>query len=353
MGRVMKVLFLIQGFSVAASRYRVLQYLPYLKSEGVEATVSLYPRTLKENVRFFNDLSQYDIVFLQRKRFNQPRLSLLRKRAKRLIYDFDDSVMYRNSKAKNPFSSTRKRRFVQMIKNADFVIAGNEFLKNEVLPFNQNVEVIPTAINEERYLLKTYSVHPVKVTLGWIGDHGSIHYLEKMRPIFERLGEKYPHVELKIVCDTFFDCDRMKVIKKNWSSEEEVADLQGFDIGLMPLVDDPWSWGKCGLKIVQYQGVGLPVICTPVGINRDLVEDGVNGFYAKTPEEWEKKLCFLIENSGLREQMGREGRKRVLKNYTDRTCAPRLFSVLERVMDLREGFSIRHSGESRNPGTHQ
>jgi len=327
----MKVLFLIQGFSVAASRYRVLQYIPFLKSMGVDTTASLYPRSLKENIQFFKILPQYDILFLQRKRFNQPRLGLLRKRAKRIIYDFDDSVMYRNSKAKDPISSTRRRRFVQMIKNSDFVIAGNEFLKSEVLSFNPKVEVIPTAIDQERYHLKTYPAQQERVTLGWIGDHGSIHYLEKMRPIFERIGERYPYVELKIVCDTFFDCDRMKVIKKNWSSEEEVADLQGFDIGLMPLIDDPWSQGKCGLKIIQYQGVGIPVVCTPVGVNRDLVEDGVNGFYAMTPKEWEEKLSLLIENSQLRERMGREGRKRILKNYTCQVCAPRLFSILDRV----------------------
>jgi len=329
----MKVLFLIQGFSVAASRYRVLQYIPYLKSKGMETTVSLYPRTLKENFQFFNSLPQYDVVFLQRKRFNQPRLGILRKRAKRIIYDFDDSVMYRNSKAKDPISQTRRRRFVQMIKNSNFVIAGNEFLKNEVLPFNPNVEVIPTAIDQERYYLKIYPVQQERVTLGWIGDHGSIHYLEKMRPIFEKIGERYPQVELKIVCDTFFDCERMKVIKKNWSSEEEVADLQGFDVGLMPLVDDPWSWGKCGLKIIQYQGVGLPVVCTPVGINKDLVEDGINGYWAMTSEEWEKKLSLLIENSELRERMGREGRRRVLENYTYQACAPRLFSILTRLME--------------------
>jgi len=138
-------------------------------------------------------------------------------------------------------------------------------------------------------------------------------------------------VELKIVCDTFIECDQMTVIKKNWSAEEEVADLQGFDIGLMPLVDDPWSWGKCGLKIIQYQGVGVPVVCTPVGINRDLVEDNINGFYAKTLEEWEEKLSLLIEDSALREQMGREGRKRVLENYTYESCAPRFFSILDRM----------------------
>ena len=331
----MKVLFLIQGYEVAASRYRVLQYIPYLKSHGVETTVSLYPRSIKENIQFFRDLPQYDIVFLQRKRFNQPRLRWLRRRAKRIVYDFDDSVMYRNSKAKDPVSRTRKRQFTQMIKASDFVIAGNEFLRDQVLPVNPNVEVIPTSIDQERYQTKDYLVPKDRVTLGWIGDHGSIHYLEKMHPIFERIGERYSHCELKIVCDIFFDCEKIQVVKKQWKSDEEVEDLQGFDIGLMPLVDDPWSWGKCGLKIVQYQGVGLPVVCTPVGVNRDLVVDGATGFWARTPEEWEGKISELIENPLLRERMGREGRRKVLGGYTVQSCAPRLFSILKRVMDKK------------------
>ena len=316
---------------MAASRYRVLQYIPYLESQGVEATISLYPKTLKDNIQFLNRLPEYDLVFLQRKRFNQPRLGLLRRRAKRIVYDFDDSVMYRNSKRSDPDSFSRRGRFRRMVQASDFVVAGNDFLKEQVLPFNPNVEVIPTSIDQDRYHLKEFPVQKQEVTLGWIGDHGSIHYLEKMRPIFELIGARYPHVELKIVCDVFFDCEKMKVIKKNWNSEEEVADLQSFDIGLMPLVDDPWSWGKCGLKIVQYQGVGLPVVCTPVGVNRDLVEDGVNGFWAMTPGDWEERLTELIDNPVLREKMGKEGRKRVLERFTVQACAPRLLSILQRV----------------------
>ena len=331
----MKVLFLIQGHTVAASRYRVLQYIPYLTSKGVEAVVSLYPRTLRENLRFFSALPRYDIVFLQRKRFNQPRLGWLRRKAKRIIYDFDDAVMYRNSKAADPLSRTRKRRFTRMIGASDFVIAGNEFLKREVHPFNSHVEVIPSPIDQDRYPLKDYRVPKESVTIGWIGDHGSIHYLEKMKPVFEKVGKRHPHAELKIVCDTFFDCDHLPVVKKRWSAEEEVGDLQGFDIGVMPLIEDPWSWGKCGLKIIQYQGVGVPVVCTPVGINRDLVENGINGLWAKTPEEWEEKLSFLIEHSDLREKMGREGRKRVLEHFTIQACAPRLYAILEYLMNKK------------------
>jgi glycosyltransferase involved in cell wall biosynthesis len=122
-----------------------------------------------------------------------------------------------------------------------------------------------------------------------------------------------------------------------WNSEDEVRDLQSLDIGLMPLMDDPWSWGKCGLKIVQYQGVGVPVVCTPVGINRDLVEDGENGFWARTPEEWIQKLSLLIENRELRERMGVSGRQKVGEGYSLQSCAPRIYRVLRDVGGRRKG----------------
>lgn len=326
----MKVLFLIQGHTIAASRYRVLQYLPYLESRGVEAKVALYPRSLRENFRFFQELPGYDLLFLQRKRFDRPRLALLRRRARKIVYDFDDAVMFRNSKTENPVSWTRRGRFARMIRASDVVIAGNEFLKKEALAYHSDVEVLPSPIDQGRYAPKDYALPKERVTIGWIGDHGSIHYLERMRPLFERLGRRHPNVELKIVCDAFFDCDGMRVVKKNWRPGEEVSDLQSFDIGVMPLMDDPWSWGKCGLKIIQYQGVGLPVVCTPVGINRDLVEDGRTGFYAATPGEWEEKLSILVEDESLRERMGQKGREKVLEQYTLQACAPRLFSILER-----------------------
>lgn len=324
----MKVLFLIQGWKVAASRYRVLSYLPYLREKGIETEVSTYPRTVAENWAFFKSLPRYDVVFLQRKRLDSVRLWLLRRRANRIVYDFDDSVMYRNSTVENPISRTRRKRFSRMLRASDAVIAGNEYLKREALKYNSRVEVIPSPIDIERYTPKSYDSKDDGVILGWIGDHGSIHYLERMRPIFDTLAQKYHHVKLKIVCDTFFECEHMEVIKKMWSSEDEVRDLQSLDIGLMPVMDDPWSWGKCGLKIIQYQGVGVPVVCTPVGINRDLVEDGENGFCARTPEEWIQKLSLLIDDRELRIKMGVSGRQKVGEGFSLQSCAPRIYRVL-------------------------
>jgi glycosyltransferase involved in cell wall biosynthesis len=329
----MRVLFLIQGWKVAASRYRVLQYLPYLRKRGVEDEVAPYPKTFWENWRFFKSLPRYDIVFLQRKRLTGVRLQLFKRRANRILYDFDDSVMYRNSTVENPISKSRRRRFARMLMASDAIIAGNEFLKKEALKYNPKVEVIPSPIDTERYTPKSYDSKGDGVILGWIGDHGSIHYLERMRPLFDTLAREYPQVRLKIVCDTFFKCDRMEVIEKQWSSEDEVRDLQSFDIGLMPLVDDPWSWGKCGLKIVQYQGVGVPVVCTPVGINRDLVKDGNNGFWAEDQEEWIEKLSILIKDGDLRREMGLRGWEKVRREYSLGECSSKMYRILEDVME--------------------
>ena len=87
----------------------------------------------------------------------------------------------------------------------------------------------------------------------------------------------------------------LPVINEAWSSEEEVSDLKSFDIGVMPLADDLWSRGKCGLKILQYYSVGIPVICTPVGVNREIVRDGINGFWAHDEMQWEERLLRLIQ----------------------------------------------------------
>ena len=324
----MRVLFLIQGTEVAASRYRVLQYLPYLKYRGVQADIITHPSSITELYRFFRLLPRYDSIFLQRKRFHGILLRLLRARAKNIIYDFDDAVMYKNSTAASAHSKTRQKRFASMMRACDSVIAGNTFLKEQAEKYNKNVVMIPTVIDQDRYSPKEYNSTKQRIVIGWIGDHGSIHYLEKMRPVFEQLGKKYPNVELEIICDTFFDCDNIRVIKRIWSSEHEVEYLKELDIGIMPLVQDRWSEGKCGLKIIQYFGVGVPVVCTPVGINKDVVRDSYNGFYAESHEQWVEKLSQLIENPELRKVMGLRGHDAVLKVFSLQACASKYYEVI-------------------------
>jgi glycosyltransferase involved in cell wall biosynthesis len=218
-----------------------------------------------------------------------------------------------------------------MVKASDYVTAGNSFLQKQAAPFTNRVAVIPSPIDNTRYVLKDYTAGKDAVSIGWIGDHGSIHYLQRIRPVFEELGRKYPQAQLEIICDIFFDCDHIKVVKKMWSQEHEIEDLRNLDIGVMPLLDDPWSWGKCGLKILQYYGVGVPAVCTPVGVNRDVVHDSVNGFWAMTHEEWIAKLSTLIEDAELRKAMGMRGHELVIKSFSLQACAPKLEQILREV----------------------
>jgi len=220
-----------------------------------------------------------------------------------------------------------------MMKRADLIIAGNEFLKTKVLPHNSNVVIIPTSIDLSRYSLKEDLPNGGRITVGWLGSRSSLRYLRSLIPAFENIFRKYPNIQLKIVCSEFLDSPHLPIIKKSWSWDEEEEDLKSFDIGVMPLSNDLWSKGKCGLKILQYFSVGIPAICTPVGMNRDIVEEGVNGFWAMTAEEWEEKLSILIENHTLRKQMGREGREKVLEGYSIQAIAPRLLSILKQVAE--------------------
>ena len=327
----MKILFLVQGLDVAASKYRVLQYLPYLKEHGVQATVLPFQKGFFKKLKLFKSVNEYDILFIQRKRFPVLWLKYIRKNARRIVYDFDDSVMYRNSKAANPESNTRVKMFKNMVNASDYVIAGNEYLQKNTTPFTHNVTIIPSPIDMSLYPLKKYSEKNDNITLGWIGATGSIHYLEKMKPVFEALGKKYEDLRLKIICNVFFDCDNITVEKKLWSEQEEVADIQSFDIGLMPLMDDPWSHGKCGLKILQCLATGVPVVCSPAGVNKEIVKNGVHGFWANTREEWIEKLEILINDPDRRERMGMEGRKRVIEHYSLEANAPRMLKIFQQL----------------------
>ena len=327
----MKILFLVQGLDVAASRYRVLQYLPYLKEHGIQPTVFPFPKGFFKKLRLFKSIKKYDILFIQRKRFSIPWLKYIRKNAKKIVYDFDDSVMYRNSKAIHPESNTRTKMFKNMISASDYVIAGNEYLKRNTTSYTNNITIIPSPIDMALYTQKEYSKKNNNVTLGWIGAHGSMHYLEKMKPVFKIIGKRHDNLKLKVVCDTFFNCENITVEKKFWNEKDEVEDIQSFDIGLMPLLDDPWSHGKCGLKILQCLAVGVPVVCSPAGINKEIVEDSVHGFWANTPEEWIEKLEILINNHNLRKKMGIEGRKRVIEHYSLEANAPRMLKIFQQL----------------------
>ncbi|MBM4307571.1 MAG: glycosyltransferase family 4 protein [Deltaproteobacteria bacterium] len=332
----MKVAFLIHSLEVNSCRYRVLQYLPYLKKHGLDVTLHFYQRTWVDKLKFYNTLGDHDILYIHRKLFSPLEFWYIRNKANKIIYDFDDALMYRSSGSGNPHSFSRRLKFAYMMKRIDFVIAGNQFLKSETLRYNPHVEVIPTSIDLSRYNLKERFHRDGPITIGWLGSSSTLKYLQDLSPVFEDLFKIFPNTRLKIVCDDFFDLPNMPVIKKRWSLEEEVEDLKSFDIGVMPLTHDLWSQGKCGLKILQYYSVGLAVVCSPVGVNKDIVKDRENGFWAQNQDEWKYGLAELIKNEASRRTLGDKGRTTVEGSYSLEVNAPRLLDILRKAVEKEE-----------------
>ncbi|MCK4816159.1 glycosyltransferase family 4 protein, partial [bacterium] len=168
-----------------------------------------------------------------------------------------------------------------------------------------------------------------KVVIGWIGSSSTTPYLSILFPVFRRLCRTHPNAYIKLIGATPINIPDVRVKQVDWDLETEVEELQEFDIGIMPLPDNEWTRGKGGYKLLQYMAVGIPCVASPVGINKELIRDGENGFLATTEEEWYEKLSLLIENPEIRKRMGLRERDFVVKNYSFEVAAPKLISVLK------------------------
>jgi Glycosyltransferase len=119
--------------------------------------------------------------------------------------------------------------------------------------------------------------------------------------------------------------------KKIWEKEDEVKDIQSFDIGIMPLIDDKWTKGKCALKLLQYMSCGLASVSSTTDVTSYIIKDGVNGFLASTNSQWLEKIKFLLENPDKLKTVGGEARKSIDGKFDSKTIALKYAAVFEDV----------------------
>jgi glycosyltransferase involved in cell wall biosynthesis len=327
----MKLLFLVSKLDNASTRQRVVQYRPRLEAAGISSEVAEAPRSLAAKIALWRKLPHFDGLFIQRRLFQPWEVIIMRRQARRLIYDFDDAVMFKDRGSHQNDNMTRRMKFRSIVRRADLVIAGNGYLREQAAPFCDRVEVLPTTVDLERYQLKP-DYDAEQITIGWIGSRSTLSYLQDIQGVLEQLGEQYPHVQLKIVADRFFSCKHLPVIRRQWRYATEIDDLHSFDVGLMPLRDDPWSRGKCGFKLIQCMAVGVPVVCSPVGMNREIVQHGINGLWAGDARGWMEALGALIERPRWRLELGAAGRKTVEERYSLQLHAARLIRWLQQCL---------------------
>jgi glycosyltransferase involved in cell wall biosynthesis len=277
--------------------------------------------------------ARYDVVFIHREAypFGGPFIeSILHAMGKPIVFDFDDAIFLPNTSEENIYIERFKRpdKVEKIIRMSSQVIAGNSYLKTFALKYNKNVCVIPSCIDTEKYAPASGRCDKTSVTIGWVGSNTTKRFLYDLEEAFVEISNRYENILFKIVGAPFYSMRLGNVVSKEWSLEDDVKDIQSFDIGIMPLPDNEWTKGKCAYKALLYMACGIPVVASPVGMNTEVNEDGVDGFLASGPAEWVAKISRLIENEGLREKMGRLGREKVLKGYSVKTAAPVFYDVL-------------------------
>ena len=330
----MKIAFLATRADKPSTRYRFSQYFELLKASGISPSLLIFPVHFWNRLPFYLSLREYDIAVVSRKLLTGLEVLLLKKYAPHLFFDFDDAIIYKDSSQKEiKRSESAWKRFKKIISSSQTVLAGNEYLKDLALPFSPNVHILPTPVDTDRYEARLVeSRNPARLTIGWMGTASTLFYLKQILPALETLYRKYPFIQLKIVANDFLTHPFIPLIKKPWAFEDEVRDLQSFDIGVMPLTDDVWARGKCGLKLLQYMACGISSVCSPVGVNAVIIENGINGFHASSPEEWILRLEQLIQNPSLRREFGVKARKKAEEEYSVKVNGKKLMDLFQEAL---------------------
>lgn len=327
-----------------SQRYRFEQYLPFLQEQGFVFTFSwllnekddrLFYSKGNLGAKFFILLKsffirakdcfrfkKFDTVFIQREALFTGTSFIERIASKSgayVIFDFDDSIWLADTSPGNRKWEFLKRpaKFFETISSVNCVIAGNTYLAEKVMSLNKNTLVIPTTIDTNLHTPKPELRNTDVLTIGWSGSISTVKHFATLIPVLLKIKARYAgRIKFKVLGDRNFSHPDLNAEALAWSEEDEVKQLNTFDIGIMPLPDNEWANGKCGLKGLSYMACEVPVILSAVGVNNEIITHGENGFLAYSEQDWYNLLCTLIEDEPLRQKLGREGRKTVVAKYS-------------------------------------
>lgn len=348
----------------AGCRFRLAQYVPHLTAQGFDVTISAFytPEFFKLVYRHghlvrkftgflgllarrwqvFRDLGRYDLVWLYREAIPVGPPLIERAVARRglpIVYDFDDAIFLPStSDANKAFSFLKDTgRAAEIISFSRHVVVGNGFLGDYARRYNPAVTVLPTVVDTTRFVPRSegWPTRPGAPVVGWIGSPTTFHYLESMAGLLRDIAGRHRFEMLVSGAGRPFTFPGVDVRDVPWSMANEVTLFNSCDVGVYPLEDDDWARGKCGFKAIQFMACGVPVVAAAVGVNREIIKDGENGFLASTPSEWAEKLERLLTDAALRERFAREGRNTIEQRYSLHVTAPRLADILRAAVEGR------------------
>lgn len=339
-------------------RYRVEQWAPYLADYGIDiafapfasqelADILYRPGSLTTKARLMIQGSlrrvphvwnagRYDAVLVHREAsLIGPALAerIAKARQPRLIYDFDDAVWVPYVSPTNRYLSYLKfpGKTRAICRMASLVLAGNDHLACWARQYSPNVQVVPSTVPLRQYRPRPAGTRRSEAVIGWTGSHSSVQYLRPLEAALGRLRQRR-EFRLVLVGVSGVSMQGINVECRPWNSTTEAEDLWDLDVGVMPLPDEPWARGKCGMKAIQYMAVGIPAVVSPVGANRSIVRDGIDGYHASSDDEWVDNLERLLVDENLRHKLGLAARASVEANYSAEAQAPRVAALLKGLM---------------------
>lgn len=342
-------------------RYRFEQYFEWFSENGIECVLSnlldedddrnLYkPRNywnkFKIAVKSWNrrrkDLKRiqdFDLVVIYREARITRGISFERKAAKKgvpMLFDFDDAIWVKDMSAGNRWLSFLKssNKIQKILPLCSYVTAGNEYLADFARQYNENVFIVPSTIDCKKYypMEKTSD----KVTIGWVGSHTTVKHFELVINVYRNLLKKYGEkIEFKVIGDPLYVNEELGIVGEPWCNEKEVELFNSIDIGVMPLEEDAWTKGKCGMKGLLYMSVGKPAVMSAVGMNCNIVTHGVDGYVPVGEDEWFDVLSNLIDSEALRDKIGVKARETILNRYSVSSQKLHLLGIYQKAMGLK------------------
>ena len=307
----MRLLVLTHRLADPSYRLRWGQLFPMLEGEGIECAAAEIPARGKGAV--LARAGEYDVTVHHRRLLGRRDFAVLRRAAKRLIYDIDDALCYR---PEAPHRSRRRAtRFFRAAGGADAVFAGNRVLAGITRIANRRVMVVPTTLLPDHY--RYDGPKRERFTAVWIGQRSTLPLLDPILPVLRETG-----ILLRVIADSAPAGTEFVP----WSLEGEAKALGEAHVGVMPVPNNPIARGKCGFKLLQYFAAGLPAVASPVGVNRSLAAGGA--LLARTPEEWVAALVALRDDPGRRDRMGAAARAFVSRRYNAEHLAQRVARLL-------------------------
>jgi glycosyltransferase involved in cell wall biosynthesis len=312
----MRVLAVVEQGNAPSIRLRLSDHIASYAASGIQITVLPTHSGLGDRLNVIREAARHDVLVLFKTvGFSELQLRLLHRANRRIVFDFDDAVMFREQKYRRPLRGKTFKKFLRTINLCAAVVAGNDFLASFAEACDRRAIILPTPIDVAKYKIKRQGVGEGR-TIGWLGLSDGLPYVRQIEPALRRLIERFPELRLAVVSDKPLQLDGVPVDNELWRAETEQAHLGSFDVGIMPLWDSVWTRGKCGYKILQYMGVGTAVVASPVGVNPQIIRDGENGFLANTQDEWVDRIGRLLDNAELRREFGARGRQLIEEHYS-------------------------------------